>query len=114
MRFVTHSTANLKRLADAGVSIALGTDSFPGRGQFGLSAIEEAECMVEAGLSPKFVLTSATSGCAKMLGRNDFGTVAPGLRADLLFLTEDPTENINRLRNLAMVIAGGKIVVDQR
>ena len=49
------------------LSMALGTDSFCGRGHFRLNTIEEAECMADAGLKTSFFLRAATSRAAKIL-----------------------------------------------
>ncbi|MEB3370905.1 hypothetical protein [Saccharopolyspora mangrovi] len=39
---------NVKKVADAGVHIALGSDTFSGRGLFGANTVDEAELMVAA------------------------------------------------------------------
>ena len=105
---------NLKMVADAGVTVVLGSDSFSGRGLFGANSLEEAELMVAAGLSPVDVLIAATSNAAKQCVRADLGAVAPGKRADLILLAADPTQDVSNLRKLKMTILGGEIVVDRR
>jgi len=106
--------SNVKKVADAGVSIALGTDTFCGRGLFGANTLEEAELMVAAGMTPVQSLVAGTSGAARQCVRPDLGTVAPGKRADLIVLTDDPTQDISNLRKLSMTILNGEIVVDKR
>ena len=105
---------NVKMVADAGVSIALGSDTFCGRGLFGANTVEEAELMVAAGMTPVQSLAAATSTAARHCVRPDLGTVAPGMRADLIVLTADPTQDISNLRKLAMTILNGEVVVDKR
>ncbi len=105
---------NVKKVADAGVRIALGSDTFSGRGLFGANTLEEAELMVAAGMTPVQSLVAATSGAARQCVRPDLGTVAPGKRADLIVLTADPTQDISNLRALGMTILNGEIVVDKR
>jgi len=105
---------NVKKVADAGVSIALGSDTFCGRGLFGANTLEEAELMVAAGMTPVQSLVAGTSGAARQCVRPDLGTVAPGRRADLIMLTADPTQDISNLRELSMTILNGEIVVDKR
>ncbi|MER8073157.1 amidohydrolase family protein [Streptomyces sp. NPDC094034] len=105
---------NLKKVADAGVHIALGSDTFSGRGLFGANTLEEAELMVAAGLTPTQVLTAGTSGASRQCVRPDLGTVAPGKRADLLVLNADPTADIGNLRDLSVVILNGGLAVDKR
>ena len=108
------SRDNVKKVADAGVTIALGSDTFSGRGLFGANTLEEAELMVAAGLSPVQSLVAATSAAARHCVRPDLGVVAPGKRADLIVLTADPTRDISNVRELAMTILDGRIVVDNR
>lgn len=105
---------NVKMVADAGVNIALGSDTFCGRGLFGQNTVEEAELMVAAGMTPTQSLAAGTSGAARQCTRPDLGTVAPGKRADLIVLSADPTQNISNLRKLALTILNGQIVVDKR
>lgn len=104
---------NLKKVAEAGVHIALGSDTFNGRGLFGANTLEEAELMVAAGMTPTQVLAAGTSGASRQCVRPDLGTVAPGKRADLLVLDADPTADISSVRDLSMVILNGRPAVDK-
>lgn len=105
---------NVKLMADAGVTIVLGSDSFHGRGAFGENTLEEAELMEAAGMAPRQVLTAATSVAARHIGRNDVGAVARGKRADLILLRADPLASISNLRTLSLVVQDGEVVVDKR
>lgn len=105
---------NLRKVAEAGVHIALGSDTFSGRGLFGANTLEEAELMVAAGMTPTQVLAAGTSGAARQCVRPDLGVVAPGKRADLLVLNADPTTDIRNVRDLRMVILNGELAVDKR
>jgi imidazolonepropionase-like amidohydrolase len=105
---------NLKKVAEAGVHIALGSDTFSGRGLFGANTLEEAELMVAAGMTPAQVLAAGTSGASRQCVRPDLGAVAPGKRADLLVLNSDPTADIGSIRDLGMVILNGELTVDRR
>jgi imidazolonepropionase-like amidohydrolase len=104
--------ANLKQVSDAGVRVALGTDSFCGFGKFGENAIEEAERSSQAGIGTAHILRMATKDAAEHLGVEDLGVVAPGKLADLLLLDGDPTSSIGALRKVSMVIQNGSIIVD--
>jgi len=102
---------NLKRLADAGVRIGFGTDSgvltrFEGFGEH-----MELELMVEAGMTPAQVITTATKSSAEFLGQDkDLGTLEQGKWADLIVLGADPLANIRNSRQIdAVYIAGNKI-----
>jgi imidazolonepropionase-like amidohydrolase len=104
--------ANLKQVADAGVRVALGSDSFCGFGKFGENTIEEAERSAQAGIGAAQILRMATKDAAEHLGMDDLGVVAPGKLADMILLDGDPTISIGALRKLSMVIQNGAIVVD--
>jgi imidazolonepropionase-like amidohydrolase len=105
--------ANLKEVADAGVRIALGTDTFCGHGIFGENTIVEAERAAQAGIAPVRVLRMATKDAAEHLGADMLGMIAPGRFADLLLVDGDPTVNISALRNVSMVMKNGEILIDK-
>jgi imidazolonepropionase-like amidohydrolase len=107
-----HARINLEKVADAGVDIALGSDTFTGSGLFGANTLAEAELMVAAGMTPRQSLVAATSEAARKCARPDLGAVRPGSRADLIVLTADPLQDISNLRRLRMTILDGSIVVD--
>lgn len=99
---------NLKRLSDAGVAVAFGTDSGPlGRFQ-GYFEHMEMELMAEAGLSPEAILLSATGAAADCLGREDVGTLQPGRRADFVVLRADPLADVRNAREIESVWVGGE------
>jgi imidazolonepropionase-like amidohydrolase len=105
--------ANLKAVADAGVRVALGTDTFCGYGKFGDNTIVEAERAAQAGLAPVRVLRMATKDAATHLGIDRLGTIAPGQLADLLLVEGDPTSSLGALRNVSLVMKNGQILVDR-
>lgn len=105
---------NVRAVAEAGVRIVLGSDTFCGRGLFGANTLEEAELMVRAGMTPTQTLVAGTSAAARHCVREDLGVIARGKRADLLVLTADPVRDICHLRALRMTLLNGAIVVDRR
>lgn len=103
---------NLKKIADAGIIIALGTDSgaFPVRTQ-GFSEHLELELMVQAGLSPLQVITAATQNAAKAMKiDNQLGTLEVGKTADFLILSANPVLDIKNTRKIESVWKAGKLV----
>ena len=103
---------NLKRLADAGVPIAMGTDTGP-NGRFqGYFELMELEQMVSAGLSPRQALNAATIDAARCMKLDrDLGTIEPGKWADFVVLDASPLANIANVRRIASVwIAGNRVV----
>ncbi len=101
---------NLKRVADAGVTIAAGTDAGNIGTQHASSFYNEALHMVASGLSPKEVLLAATRGGAAMMGRSsDLGSIAPGKLADLVVLDADPLADIAAIATVRTVSRNGQI-----
>jgi imidazolonepropionase-like amidohydrolase len=63
------------------------------------------------GLPPEQVLDMATTGAAAALGLDgETGRLAPGLRADLLLVDGDPLTDLDALREVRFVLAGGRPV----
>ena len=101
---------NLKRLAEAGVTIAAGTDAGNIGTLHGPSIFRELRLMAEAGLTPREVLASATAGGARVMGREkDLGAVAPGKLADLVILDRDPLADVANLEAIHRVVKGGRV-----
>ena len=110
---LVEANKNLKILSDAGIPIAMGTDSGvasnPGRWQ-GYFEQVEMEMMNKAGMSPMKVIVASTGDAAKIMGVKNVGTLQPGNWADLVVLRANPLENIRNTRSIDSVwIAGGKL-----
>jgi imidazolonepropionase-like amidohydrolase len=105
---------NLKRAADAGVLIAMGTDAgpFPERFQGYFEHLEMA-MMAEAGLTPAQVLQSATIDAARAAGLKDVGVLTPGAWADVLVLDRNPLENMRNTSTIHAVWIGGRQLARQ-
>jgi imidazolonepropionase-like amidohydrolase len=100
---------NLKRLADAGATIAAGTDAGNTRTLHGPSLHREFVLMAEAGLTSMQILVSATSNGARLMGREDVGRIAEGMHADFLILDADPLADIRNTRRINAVFRGGSL-----
>jgi len=109
-RLMTAMT-NVKRLSDAGVLLVAGTDApYPGVFQ-GEGIHRELELLVEAGLTPLQAVTVATHNAARLMGASDeWGTIAPGMAADLLVVRGNPAEDISATRDILAVIQHGVIL----
>ena len=100
--------ANLKKIFDAGIPVALGTDSgaFPIRTQ-GFSEHLEMQLLTEAGLTPLQAIMIATKNAADALGLKDYGVIEKGKVADLLILDGDPSVDIKNTRKISGVYKNG-------
>lgn len=100
---------NLKRLAEAGVLVAAGTDAGNIGTLHAASIFRELRLMVAAGMSPAQVLVAATRNGARVMGRErELGTLEPGKLADLLLLAKDPLTDISNLETIDEVVKGGR------
>jgi len=107
------ATANLKKVADGGVTIAFGTDTGPAGRFQGYFEHMELAMMAEAGLTPKQILMAATGDAARCLGFTDVGTLEPGKWADFIVLDENPLTDIKNMRAIDSVwIAGNRVPDD--
>lgn len=102
---------NLKKAEDAGVLIAMGTDTGPATRFQGYFEHLELEQMVKAGLTPMQALVAATKGSAQCLQIDrQVGTLTPGKWADFLILSANPLDDIANTRKLEGVyIAGTRV-----
>jgi imidazolonepropionase-like amidohydrolase len=105
------ATRNLKTLADAGVTIAMGTDTGPPARFQGYFELMEMEMMARAGMAPRQVLLSATRDAARChrIDR-EVGTLEAGKWADFVVLDGDPLADIANLRKISQVYVAGNPV----
>ena len=101
---------NLKLLSDAGVAIAMGTDSGAGEGRWqGFFEHVELELMVQAGLTPMQALVAATGGAARVMRLDaELGTLQAGKQADLIVLNANPLADIRNTRQIDSVWIAGR------
>lgn len=70
---------------------------------------EEIEHFVRAGASPVQAIHAATGRSAELLGL-PVGVIAKGKLADLVVVEGDPSEDVSALRQIVIVVQGGKVV----
>lgn len=99
--------SNMAALHQAGVGIAMGTDSGPAGRFQGYFEHVEMEMMVQGGMSPRDVLIAATGGAADCLDLEGLGTIRAGSWGDLVALEADPTVDIRNTRRIYGVWTSG-------
>jgi imidazolonepropionase-like amidohydrolase len=103
---------NLKKLEDAGVTIAAGTDAGNIGTIHGPALFREFQLMNEAGLTPMQILQCATANAAKLFGGETgahVGQIDHGNFADLIILRSNPLDDISRASDIDAVIKNGVV-----
>lgn len=97
------------KLYQAGVRIVAGTDAGWRFTPFdGLP--EEIRLLERVGMSTMEALVAATGGAATTMGVADqFGTLEPGLAADVLVVGGDPLRDLAALDDVRLVLQGGEV-----
>ena len=102
---------NVKTLSDAGIPIAMGTDTGPTARFQGYFEHGELALMVEAGLTPMQAIVASTSdaaGCMEV--DTDLGSLETGKWADFLVLGTNPLDDIANTHSLETVYIAGNAV----
>ena len=99
---------SFRRAVEAGVRVAMGTDS--GVTPHGEN-LRELALMVEAGMSPEDALVASTRTAAELMGlEGELGTLEPGKRADLVVVDGDPLDVSTLAERISAVYKDGERV----
>lgn len=104
--------ANIKHAMQAGVKIAMGTDSavYP----HGLNAHELDVYVNQMGMSPLAALQSGTINAADLLGWSEkTGSLEPGKWADIIAVNGNPMEDVRLLQDVKFVMKSGVVYKDE-
>ncbi len=107
---------SVKKAFEAGVKIAMGTDSGTPFNRHGKNA-KELELLLQAGFSPMDALIASTKTAAEAIGLgNLIGTIESGKLADLIVVEGDPLKDITVLQKkekMVTVMKGGQFIKKQ-
>lgn len=100
----------LRAWVDKGGTVLFGTDL----GAADYDPTEEYVLMSQAGMSFRQILAALTTVPAERFGESTRrGRIAPGLDADLVVLSEDPSKNIRALTSVQYTLRAGTILYRQ-
>lgn len=102
---------NARLLWEAGITYGYGTDtSYHPR-----ESLRHELTPLRLVFSPRDIVRILTRNAAVAVGSGDrIGTLEPGKLADIVLIDGDPLADIDDLLNVAVVIKGGRVVVDKR
>jgi imidazolonepropionase-like amidohydrolase len=104
---------SITRMRDLGVKLVSGNDAGVPLTRFDDFQLD-LEIMVEhIGMSSVEAIHTATGRAAEAIGSDEFGTLQPGRRADILAVRGDAGNDIGALRDTLLVMKSGKTVVDK-
>jgi imidazolonepropionase-like amidohydrolase len=102
--------ANLKKLVDAGIPIATGTDAGNPLTLHGPAIYAELDAMQASGMTPMQVIVASTSTASRAMGVSaETGTIEPGKAADLVILGGDPSRDVANFRKVRYVVRAGVV-----
>ena len=106
--YVKYAEVSVTAMYRGKIPIVVGTDAndfsyTPANPPFGISMHEELQLLVAAGITPVDAIRGATSIAASTFRLFDRGSIRPGLRADLVLLSADPTVDIRNTMTIQKV-----------
>jgi imidazolonepropionase-like amidohydrolase len=102
---------SFRRAVEAGVKVAMGTDS--GVTPHGEN-LRELELMAEGGMTPAQTLIATTATAADLMGlERELGSMEPGKRADIAVVEGDPFELKTLAERIESVYKDGELVIDR-
>jgi len=97
---------NLRKIAEAGGVIVLGSDQSDGP-----QTLRELELMVAGGIPEPEAIRIGTLNAAIFMGRErDSGSIEVGKVADMVLLSANPLEDIRNVAAIDLVVKGGQVI----
>lgn len=100
----------ISSLHKKGVRMMAGTDAPMPLLMYGRSLHKELELFLKAGLTPFEAIKTATVHPAEYLGLKDMGKIKEGYQAELIFLDENPLEDIENTLSISGYFSNNKYV----
>ena len=106
---ITWGSIAAAELVRAGIPLALGTDTSPRDVVAGFAVHTELDMLVESGMTPYQAIRTATVNASQLMdAARDWGTIAVGMRADLMVVDRNPLDDVTALRRPLGVLAAGR------
>ncbi len=103
---------NLKKMADAGITIASGTDAGNIGTLHATSYFGELKAMQQSGISNWQIIQASTINGAKAIGKEkEFGSINIGKKADMILLDASPVDNLDNLQKISLIINKGNVIM---
>jgi imidazolonepropionase-like amidohydrolase len=102
-RTLDHQLNQIRLARESGVTLALGTDAGSPGADHGDAALREFETLMEGGLTLEETTRTASLNGARLIGLENEGAIAPGMRARMVAVPGDPfglPESLERARRL--------------
>ena len=112
--FLGTAIENTRRFAKAGGVVAVGDDFIEPAEPWYRPGLPwgELELLLQAGLDNMQIIQALTANGAEACGiLHETGTLVPGKRADVAVVRGNPAERLECLRDVEMVMVGGKIIL---
>lgn len=101
---------NVRKLHEAGVRLAAGTDAGNIGVLHGPSMFRELALMQQAGMGAHDVLIAATYNGAALVGmEEECGSIEEGKFADLVLLNSDPLDDVRNCADISHVVKNGRV-----
>lgn len=104
---------DMRQLIDSGVKFVSGSDCGVTLTRFDDFQLDLELLVEHLAMSPADAIVTATGRAAEALGTEEFGTLAVGKRADVLMVNGNAMEDIYKLRDIAVVLKSGAVMVDK-
>src|SRR5258708_10429626 len=102
---------NLKKMVDAGITIAAGTDAGNIGTQHATSFYDELQAMKASGLTNWQIIQTATINGPKILNKeNEYGSINVGKKADLVLLNANPIDSLENITKINLVFKRGHVI----